>query len=343
MASTVSEASKNAIRRLLWDGRARSKRELAQLTGLSVATCNGALNEMERMGEVAVSERVQGPAGRSTALYRVQEDMGQVLAMRLELSGAKRALVSEVVSVTGRVLARLEETVERVDDEALVHVAACALDRFPGVVQIALGIPGIVQGGVVRDCDAREMDGMHVVSLLEEGTGASVVAGNDMHMKAYGLYRELGIEDEIVTLAYFPHGVRPGTATIYRGEVIEGANSFAGMVGFVPVEGAEGLRAPEPASFAAPCPDLVARCLASVIAVINPDLILCAGDLVDADALSGIEALLGEWIPRRYLPRLEYRDDMDACYVRGLAARALDMRLDGTPSHAMPRAAACRE
>lgn len=283
-----------------------------------------------------LTERVQGRAGRSAALYRVNESAAPILAAYCELKGDERVLSLLVVSVTGRVLTRSEERLGYLDARALVDALEHARAQHPEVVQVSLGVPGIIQGRFVRDCDISELDGAPIVSLVENALGLATVAGNDMHTTAYGLYRELGIDDEVVTVAYFPEGVRPGTATVYRGVVVEGAGSFAGMVGFVPTERGGRLEAPAPADFTAPCPELVARCLASVVTVANPDLVLCTGELVDEKTLEEVDGLLASWIPRRYLPQLEYRDNMENGYVRGLVARALDARLEAGALRAAP-------
>ena len=71
---------------------------------------------------------------------------------------------------------------------------------------------------------------------------------------------------------------------------------------------------------------LIAQGLCSLIAVLDPGLVVCTGDLVDEGELAAIERLCAERIPREYLPRFAYRQSLDDLYRAGMLACALDAR-----------------
>lgn len=329
----MPEPSVSALRRVLWEGAAHTKRELSDLTGLSLATVNAALNDMDRTGEVISAGARHGSAGRTARLYRANEAFSPILAAHVDVECGERVLVRTVLSVTGGLIDRDEVRLPELDGPSLVRLLGDWHRSHPDAAQASVGIPGIVSDGIVRHSDLAELDGAGIVADLEEVLGIPALAANDMHLKAYGFFRELGDEGKTVTLANFPVGVRPGTATIANGAVVTGASQFAGMVGFVPLGARGALAPPAPEDFSPPCPELVAHALATVVASLNPDIILCTGGLLDEDAdLDAVQDMLGRWIPEEFIPRLERRHDLEQCYLGGLLARALDARL----SHPQP-------
>ena len=230
----VRRANRGHVRRVLWRGGARTKEEIAREAGISLPTANTLLNEMARSGEVVSSKAPNGRAGRTALAYRANEQHGPVLELSFEVvASGKRVWRAEVVGVLGTVLRAREGASEQLSCEALLDAARSVLDGGLDVRQVVLGVPAIVCEGRLRHCDAPELDGAPLVDVLAQGSGLPVHAENDMHHKAYGCYRELGVDAETVTLANFPARVLPGTATVADGRVLRGAHRFAGMIGFI--------------------------------------------------------------------------------------------------------------
>lgn len=323
----MAERSGAELRRVLWRGEPVTARDLATATGLSIATCSAALNDMALVGEVVPCGKRSGGSGRSARLYRACDSYRPVLTVTCDHDGETRVVSTAVVSVTGVTLARDVRRLPRVGGELLVDLVADTVSRFGSVEQVVVGVPGIVRRGVVSHCDLGELDGFSLVESVRSRVGLPCVAGNDMHLMAYGLYRELAQDDLVVTLANFPVGYLPGTVTVYRGTPVTGAHHFAGMVGFAPLGAIGALERPTAALFSPPGEEVVARSLATVATTLDPDLILCTGSLVDGMDLGRVAGMLGEWIPGEFLPRLEYRRSLDDCYLRGMLDRALDERL----------------
>ncbi len=321
----VRRANRGHVRRVLWRGGARTKEEIAREAGISLPTANTLLNEMARSGEVVSSKAPNGRAGRTALAYRANEQHGPVLELSFEVvASGKRVWRAEVVGVLGTVLRAREGASEQLSCEALLDAARSVLDGGLDVRQVVLGVPAIVCEGRLRHCDAPELDGAPLVDVLAQGSGLPVHAENDMHHKAYGCYRELGVDAETVTLANFPARVLPGTATVADGRVLRGAHRFAGMIGFIDYGMAREeyrARLERPSARR-----LIAQGLCSLIAVLDPGLVVCTGDLVDEGELAVIERLCAERIPREYLPRFAYRQSLDDLYRAGMLACALDAR-----------------
>lgn len=230
----------------------------------------------------------------------------------------------DVVSVLGNVQAHHEETLDTVTPENLIELIKAQLASHKTVAQLALGVPGNIAGDEILDCDAPTLEGHRTMRELR-ALGLPCLAINDVHAMAYGYYRSLGNDDEVVSVAFFPEDVMPGMATVYQGTVLEGASGMAGMLGFAPLaEGTAGVRA---AWHGMQGRVLAARSLASLVCAVNPSAILCSGSLLDATAIDDIAAQLAEWIPASHLPRLVWRNDLGEMYLQGLLGRALEERL----------------
>lgn len=327
-ASDIRRANVGSVLRVLWRGEAKTKEEVAREAGLSLPTANTLLNALAASGEVEARKRPSGRAGRTALDYRVNEARGTVLTVSFEVDGCgERRYRLDVLSVLGNVRASHGGRCERLSYETLLGAVRAVLDEGHDVRQIVLGVPAVVRDGVLSHCDAVELDGTELVSRLARDTGLPVHAENDMHHKAYGCYRMMGSGAGIVTLANFPVGVLPGTATVANGRVLKGAHRFAGMIGFLeygmPREAyRERMRRPT----ARP---LIAQGLCAMICAVDPDLIVCTGDLVDGRELDEIAALCSARIPAAYLPRFAYRESMDDVYLAGMLGCALDARLEG--------------
>lgn len=324
----VAESS-NAIRRVLWSGGMYSKRSIAAATGLSIATCNTALNQMELCGEVSSAAGDHGAVGRNARIYAVRDDYKPVLCMVCDVEQSVRVVRALVVSVTGKTLAHRGWRLARLGEADLAFCLDEALRDVPGIAQVVCGVPGIVQNGVVGYCDMPELDGVQLECLVRRRFGLPCIAANDMHLKALGYYCERGGEEEVVTLANFPEGLRPGTATVHKGVVVTGSTDFAGMVGFLPSACGSSPSVPPPSAFVRPCTELIAQCLAAVVVSLNPGVVLCSGSLFNEAVLDGLVSRLSEWLPPELLPEFQMREDLDECYLRGMLKRALDARLDG--------------
>ena len=72
-AAAIKHRNKTQIRKLLRSGASLTKQQIARQTGLSVASCNTYLNEMEATGEVAGKKHKLHDVGRTAIAYTLSE------------------------------------------------------------------------------------------------------------------------------------------------------------------------------------------------------------------------------------------------------------------------------
>ena len=142
--------------------------------------------------------------------------------------------------------------------------------------------------------------------------------------KAYGYYKKNGNPDEVITLGYFPAHILPGTVTIHKGTIIRGANSFAGMTGFLPynISRKEQLAKLEPGT----CIPFITQALCAVIVLLNPGLVVLTGSLIDEGMLETVRQRCGADIPREYMPEFRIVDSFEQYYCEGMYQTAVDKK-----------------
>lgn len=203
-------------------------------------------------------------------------------------------------------------------------VIADVLKMHPNLSQIIVGTPSIAQFGVIRHCDIPELENVPLVEELEQRFSLPVAMENDMHHKAYGYYKLSGNQEDVISLGYFSDHVLPGTATIHKGTIIRGANSFAGMTGFLPydVSKEEQLAMLEPET----CIPFIAKSVCAIIVLLNPGTIVLTGNLINAAMLDEVIAKCKEDIPSEYLPEFKIVDDFNEYYYAGMYQLAVDRK-----------------
>lgn len=323
-SADIKRANKALIRGLLHSGSAYTKQQIALQTGLSVASCNTYLNEMEAAGEVLGESRRLHEVGRSSVLYRLNEEYESILCISFALLLGVKSITTWVLSPLGTLLYRQDCAFEPLDAAAVEQQTAAAVERFPNISQILVGTPSIAENGIIRHSDIPELEDVPLKALLEARFRRPVFLANDMHYKVYGYYRQEGLCDEIVTLVNYPSGVLPGTATVHKGTLLAGKNLFAGMVGFLDY----GMSLEQQiAQLQRPTAEpLIVRATIALICILNPHRLLLTGDLLRESDLERLRATCLRCIPEEYMPELRFLTDTQDCYRWGMYWTAMDRK-----------------
>lgn len=323
-SADIKRANKTRIRKLLRSGNTYTKQQIALQTGLSVASCNTYLNEMETAGEVLGENRRLHDVGRSSAVYRLNEEFESILCISFALLQGVKSITTLVLSPTGNLLYRCDRAFEPLDAPAVEEEITHVLKRFSNISQIIVGTPSIAENGVIRHSDIPELENVALKALLEAKFQLPVFLANDMHYKVYGYYRQEQCADQIVTLVNYPAGVLPGTATVHKGVLLTGKNRFAGMVGFLDYgmskeQQISRLQRPTARPF-------VIQAVIALISILNPHRLLLTGDLLQEKDLEEIRSACLRCIPQEYMPELLYLPDVDDYYRWGMYWTAMDRK-----------------
>ena len=323
-STSMKRESKMQIWKLLIGGESYTKQQIAQQTGLSVASCNTYLNEMERTGEVIGEKQKSHDVGRNAVVYQLNKEFESILCIYFELIQGIKSMTAAVLSPIGNLLHQEVCQYDLLDASVIEENVAHLLQQFPNVSQIVVGTPSIAEHGVIRHSDILELEHVPLKTQLEETFQRPVFIANDMHYKVYGYYRQEQLSDEIVTLVNYPSGVLPGTATIHKRVLLTGRNLFAGMVGFLDYgmgqeEQIKRLHRPTAEPF-------IIQATIALISILNPHRLLFTGDLLGEDDLERIGIACQKYIPKEYMPDFVFLPSTELYYLKGMYWMAMDRR-----------------
>ena len=323
-SADIRRINKLKILKILWNGGQFSKQQLSVMTGLSIATCNTLLNDLEQTGQVTGEKKRLQDVGRDSVCYRINESYESFLCIHFDVLNGIKYLITHLLSPVGRILESTEKQYTILNYETISDEIKSLLKRYPNISEIIVGVPGVAMHGVITHCDIAEMNNMKLTSQLEQDFHIPTHMENDMHFKTYGYYRVNGKEDEIITLVNFPAHILPGTATVHAGTVLKGRNQFAGMVGFLPfgVDRKEQLALLDKNT----CRPFISKAVTSLISIINPGKIILTGDLLDENSIGWISEDCMQYIPAEYMPDFVYEDNLNTYYLAGMYHKALDLK-----------------
>lgn len=320
----IKKTNKAQIRKLLIRGESYTKQQIALQTGLSVASCNTYLNEMETTGEVVGEKQKLHDVGRNSVVYKINEDFESILCIYFERIQGVKSIVTHVLTITGNTIWQQRNQFDLLDSDAVEREISDALRRFPNINQIIVGTPSIAENGIIRHSDIPELEDLPLKDILGRKYQLPVSIANDMHYKVYGYYRQEQISDKIITLVNYPSGVLPGTATVHKGVLLTGKNLFAGMVGFLDYKMSqdqqlEMLHRPtaEP---------LIIQAAIALISILNPHKLLFTGDLLLESDLERIRIACQNCIPKEYMPDFVFIPNTDSYYLMGMYWTAIDRK-----------------
>lgn len=316
--------NKKLIYRLMLDGNQYTKQQVSKGTGLSVATCNTLLNDLQTQKIVSGGRKLAGEVGRSSVLYQINEEHESYLLLVVSVEKGSKLFEITVVSPLQTVLFREKAAYEAVDYEMIEKAVESILGKYTNISQIIIGVPGITEQGIIKQCDIPELEDVPLKSRLEDIFHIPVSMENDMHHMAYGYCKKTNTENEVVTLACYPSRVLPGTVTIHNGMIISGANGIAGLIGFLPYNMSREklLEALEPEK----CVPFIAQSIGVIITLLNPNTIVFTGDLIEESVLEQVKIICRKSIPAEYMPQFLFVNSFDEYHREGMYQLAVDKK-----------------
>jgi predicted NBD/HSP70 family sugar kinase len=316
--------NESATLALLLDRGTLTRGDLRDLTGLSKPTTSEVMRRLTGAGLAVVVGHTSGGPGPNAEVYAANPAAGHAIAMSVRET-QRPHLTGVLCDLAGGEVARAEVTVAADPVSTVVGVVE-ELSRQAGLAPasvrlVQLGLPGSYDpaAGVIRHIDVPGWDRPGLVADLATRLGATVAADNDVNLAAIAeRHHGVAADVESFALVWFSGGL--GLAIDLGGTLLRGARGGAGEIGYVPVglgrgadrtdltdlvggpavralAAAHGIDAPTPeaavaagsAAFLDALAERIAYGLAAVAAVLDPPLIVLAGDVGRA----GGEALAG--------------------------------------------------
>jgi predicted NBD/HSP70 family sugar kinase len=234
------QASAGAVLGLIRSGQARSRAEIARVTGLSPTTVAQRVDVLidagyEREAGMGVSQ-----GGRRPRALEVDPTTGVVCAVDL---GSQHATFG-LLDLSGRLIATRRERIDIADGvepiltwlvgvaDALVAEHAEPGQRLRG---FGIGVPGPVDSRTRKLVSPSRMpgwNGVDVAAAVTDLTGLPTVVDNDANLMALG---EHGLDRSVADLVFVKVGSSIGCGVIASGSLHHGHHGMAGDISHVTV------------------------------------------------------------------------------------------------------------
>lgn len=317
------EMVKNALKLKALSGG--TKTTIARITGLSIATCNTILNELEATGEILEVTNEYTNFGRPAKLYRFNENFSYICCIYMSYENMQKVLTYAVVDLLGNIIKEKSMIKTCIDYDEIENLIQELTNEYENIKAIGVGVPGVVtQHKDIDICDIEELVNCNLVGRLKDKFRMDVVIDNDMNLIAYGVYQKKEYQENasIAVVSFYKDNF-PGSGIIVDGHIIRGNTNFAGEVSYLPLgctrsqqkellKGREGIT------------QNVAKTLCSLIAIINPRIIVMTGTTLADDMLGEICSLINEIIPEKHRPQILLENNVQEYYLKGLSSMTLE-------------------
>lgn len=315
------EIVKNALKAL----PGGTKTTIARITGLSIATCNTILNQLDATGEILEVTNEYSKFGRPAKLYRFNENYSYICCIFMSYENMQKVLTYAVLDLLGNIIKEKSTVKKCIGYKEIENLVKELIGQYENIQAIGIGIPGVVNKHKVIDiCDIEELKSCALAADLTDKFGVDVVIENDMNTIAYGVYQEGEYqEDTSLAVVAFYKDNYPGSGIIVDGHIIRGNTNFAGEVSYLPLgcthnEQKELLKNREDII------KIVSKTICSLTAIINPHTIVMTGTILVEDMLEEICELISESIPEKHRPRILLENNVEKYYLNGLSSMTLE-------------------
>ena len=209
------EIIKSALKRM----GSSTKAQIAEETGISVATCGKILNELCDSREVIETAQTSAGYGRPAKCYAYNGNFALVACIYIASDMGKVLLSAKVSNMLGEVQEEYTLEIGRASFDVLETTVGRLVEKHDTLRAVAIGIPGYITDGVVGLCNFIDLMGLPLRDMLQEKfPQLKIQVENDMNAAAYGFYKGNCNEKETtVAFIYSPIDARTGLEEMRTG------------------------------------------------------------------------------------------------------------------------------
>lgn len=297
---------------------------LANETGLSLATCNTILNELLLTGEVIAVELEASNGGRPATRFMYNANFSYIACIYTKTEGGINTIAYVVTDLIGEIIKEDCIILEVINYEIIESVIGDLINEFDNIKAVGIGMQGVVTNGVVGVCDIEELINVPLVDNIKKKYGIEVTSNNDMNFTAYGFYMKQNYDmDKSNAILFFPKDNFPGSGMIVDGHILRGSTNFAGEISFLPFDLSREELLSQLNNREKFIP-LVVKSIISIISVINPEIIVLTGDLLEEEQLKIIYSKCLEIIPEEHMPKILLKSNIHEDYINGMISITLE-------------------
>lgn len=320
--SVLKQINLSMIRKAILKKGTATRAEIVAATNIGVSTVRTLLTELQNAGELAPIGLDDSTGGRSATRYKLNKE--RFFGVSLCLDGEIVRYLT--VNICGEICESGMFAAEDDAGAAICRFLDALCDKME-VRSVGIGVPGVVKGmGYERKNPQGELEYFPIGEVIQSRYGVPVVLENDLNAIALGFGRRYlksfpKERCEEINMAYihFEHDCL-SAGFLSNGRVLRGWINFVGELGLFPMENNQTLddvlAAPmDHAAYA----KLVARLIAGICCVLNPEYVALGGAAFRGDTLPLITECFNGTLPSKMSPEILYADDKWQDYFEGMA------------------------
>lgn len=311
----LREINESAALRLLLDRGPLTRGDLRELTGLAKPTTSDVMRRLQDAGLARVVGRTSGGPGPNADIYDVNPDAAYAAAVSLQEKDS--SLVTAICDLSGEVRARVttalhDDPVRSVADAVRKASRAAKVNHLD---HVQLGVPGAHHDGTIRYVDVPGWSRPGLIDDIRAHLRTELSVDNDVNLAA-AAERSRGIAKDAESFALLWLGEEGlGLGIDLGGRILRGARGGAGEIGYMPTGQAgdfqelvggpailalaaeHGVTAEKAATAATderllrPLAARIAYGIAAVVAVLDPAMVVLAGEVGQAGGAALAEAV----------------------------------------------------
>ena len=312
----VKEQNKQRLRKLLRDMGWCEKSQLARASGLSFPTVSSLLKELMEQKEVISEQNGISSGGRPAVSYKLNPSYRYAACSILEC-GKLSILIYDYdlrpvagqelsgfhwVEKKGYTAAHLEmELGEEITLSEFGNIFLEIKEKYSPLCQIAIGIPGVIQGGVITFLPIYpRLEKQDMKKYLEEVSGAEVFLENDVNSMSLAEKEEHPDMIHIMIM-----GKCIGSAILLNGQLVRGAHGGAGELEMI-------YREREPSV------EHLVNLIRIIQSILDLPVIIFSGEDAKEKLLMEVRKRLPGELPEERIPQILSKENYMELYKKGL-------------------------
>jgi len=322
---SIKQLNKKLILNQLKSLELGTKISLSTATGLSIATCGNLLKELVASGQVIEVEVGPSTGGRPSRQFKYNKDYRLLASIYPRKEGKSPRIFYNITNLLGEIIdsSQIECDLNIIKElDELLHML---VGKYPKISGLSLGVPGVVENGIIGVCDFDALIGFPIVDYFTHKYHLKVIAENDVNSAAYGYYHQHNPNgQEVLCYIYFPIGGNPGSGIILNGEILNGNSNFAGEVSYMACGYDRYQQCESQQNHDAFC-DFITTIIVNINCVINPKTIILSGYCLDQQDIVAIREKITTLIPKPHIPAIVFEEDLNESYQAGLIHKGLEL------------------
>lgn len=310
----LREQNDRIVLELLFKYYEVTKKELAKYSSLTVATIGTIFNDFLNDQIIIEKEIIYSKKGRPAKKYLLNPNYFHSLCLFVQRKGGNDYVCWQIIDAVSNVVEQGKEELLNIKVEDIVNFIVNILQGNQNIQIIGLGIPAVISNGKIIESDLPNLKNVDLQKVIETATNLKTVLKNDMNYTAYGYYLDAHDKKDLCYVT-FPLNSGPGCGSVINGKLLEGQNSIAGEIMYLPFFNYLKQRKQHEFNYS---PNNIALSLCCVASIINPSIIILTGEAINSKDLQQIKRVCLEYLPDEFMPELVYREGYEEDYFRGL-------------------------